>query len=78
MALTTVDVRHRACEIAEKENINHCFSKSKKLGEVDWLKGFLNRHLNMSIRAPIVTNVSCAVTFNKESDSAQNLFEVYK
>ena len=35
------------------------------MAEVDWLKGFLNRHPNLSIRvAPsLVTNVSYAIAF---------------
>ena len=40
--LTTVDVRHLAYEIVEKQNINHYFNKSTKMAEVEWLKGFLN------------------------------------
>ena len=63
--LTTTDVRHLAYEIAKKLNINHCFSKSTKIAEVDWFKGFLNRYPNLSIRVPTVINLSCAIVFNR-------------
>ena len=47
--LTTVDIIHLAYEFAEKQNINHCFSRGTHMAEVDWLKGFLNRHSNLII-----------------------------
>ena len=40
--LTTLDIRHVAYEIVEKQNINHCFSKSTEMAGVDLLRGFLN------------------------------------
>ena len=62
--LTTVDVIHLAYKIAEKQNINHCFSKGTQMAEVDWLKGFLNRHSSLIITV-LATKLSCAISFNR-------------
>ena len=74
--ITTIDIRHLAYEIAEKLNMNNCFSKSTKMAGVDWLQGFLSRHPNLSIRVPTATNLSRAVAFN--SVKVIQFFDVYK
>ena len=74
--LTTIDIRHLAYEIAEKLNMNHCFSKNTKMAGLDWLQGFLSWHPNLSIRVPTATNLSRAVAFN--SVKVTQFFDVYK
>lgn len=61
--LTTVDIRRLAYDLAEHLKIAHPF-KNKSAG-VDWLKGFLRRHQNLSVRAPEATSISRAVGFNR-------------
>ena len=74
--LTTIEIRHLAYEIAEKLNMNHCFSKSTNMAGVDSLQGFLSRHPNLSIRVPTATNLSRAVAFN--SVTVTQFFDEYK
>ena len=38
---------------------------TNKCAGVDWLKGFLRRHQNLSVRTPEATSISRAVSFNQ-------------
>ncbi|KAJ8937648.1 hypothetical protein NQ318_002162 [Aromia moschata] len=55
--LTTLDLRRLAYQWAEKMGKNHCFQKEKEIVGKDWLKGFLKRHQDLSIRKPENTRV---------------------
>jgi len=63
--LTTVDVRRIAFELAEKLHIEHGFNPETKMAGKEWLRCFLKRNGDLSIRSPEPTNICRAVGFNK-------------
>lgn len=65
--LTPREMRSVAFEVAESNNIAHPFNKSLRLAGVDWLKGFMDRHPNITVRTPENTSLARARGFNKES-----------
>ena len=72
--LTTGDVRKLAFDLAEKANIQHPF-KNGMAGR-DWLRGFMARHPEISLRRPEGTSLNRAVSFNREI--IVEFFRVYK
>ena len=72
--LTTGDVRKLAFDLAEKANIQHPF-KNGMAGR-DWLRGFMARHPEISLRRPEGTSLNRAVSFNREIIA--EFFRVYK
>ena len=74
--LTTVDVRRLAFELATKMKIAHSFNSDSKMAGTDWLKGFLSRQPQLSLRVPQATSLSRAVGFNRAKVEA--FFAVYK
>ncbi|XP_055523893.1 uncharacterized protein LOC129717770 [Wyeomyia smithii] len=65
--LTQRDVRSLAFELAEMNQISHPFSQSEKLAGYDWLKCFLKRHPNLSLRSAENTSLARATGFNRHS-----------
>ncbi|KAK2577924.1 hypothetical protein KPH14_011869 [Odynerus spinipes] len=65
--LTYRDFRHLAFQMAEKNGIDHNFNKDTELTGMDWLYGFLRRHLELSLRLPEPTSVARAMGFNRET-----------
>lgn len=63
--LTERDVRSLAFELAEMNEIPHPFSQSEKLAGYDWLKCFLKRHPNISLRSAENTSLARAAGFNR-------------
>lgn len=63
--LTTKDVRSIAYQLADKNNIDHPFSKKTCLAGKDWLTGFRNRHPELSLRSPESTSAARARAFNR-------------
>lgn len=63
--LTTIVLRKLAYELAEKNCKAHHFNRDKKIAGVDWLKGFMKRHQDLSIRKPEATSAARAMGFNK-------------
>ena len=61
--LTKKDVMCLAYQLAEANNIEHPFQK-EKAGE-DWLRGFRQRHPEITLRAPESTSTARARAFNK-------------
>jgi len=61
--LTTVDVRRIAYELAVKLNVKHGFNLESKMAGKEWLRSFMKRNKDLSIRAPEATNISRAVGF---------------
>lgn len=43
----------------------HNFNHDKKIAGVDWVKGFMKRHPDLSIRKPEDTSAARAMGFNK-------------
>jgi len=63
--LSTGDFRKLAYQLAIKNNKNHNFNNDKKEAGYDWLKGFLKRHSDLSLRVPEKTSAARAMGFNK-------------
>ncbi|CAH1956803.1 unnamed protein product [Acanthoscelides obtectus] len=63
--LTTVVLRKLAYQLAEKNSKAHNFNHDKMMAGVDWLKGFMKRHPDLSIRKPAATSAARAMGFNK-------------
>ena len=63
--LCTKDVRKLAYEIAERTGIRHPFSKDAKMAGKEWLRGFLTRYPNLSIREPQGTSLARVSAFTK-------------
>ncbi|CAH1969809.1 unnamed protein product [Acanthoscelides obtectus] len=61
--LTRIELRRLAYQLAERNNIQHNFHH--EMAGVDWLKGFLRRHQNLSVRTPEATSAARAMGFNK-------------
>ena len=63
--LTTVNIRRLAYEYAEKLGIEHRFSRENRMAGKEWLRGFLSRHSDLSVRRPEATSMARAVGFNR-------------
>ena len=63
--LTTTDARRLAFDLAEKAGFTHSFNKDKKLAGRDWLRGFMGRFPDLSLRNPEATSLSRAIGFNR-------------
>ena len=63
--LSTVDIRPLAYEYAEKLGVEHRFRHENKMAGKKWLRGFLARHPELSIRKPEGTSMARAVGFNR-------------
>ena len=63
--LTTIDVRRLAYAVAQKLGVQHPFSHANKMAGYDWLRGFLSRHDDLSVRIPQGTNIARAVGLNR-------------
>lgn len=50
--LSFLDVRSLAYQLAEKKNLRHTFSKTKRIAGKDWLRGFRKRHPEVVLRNP--------------------------
>lgn len=62
--LTTKDLRSLAFQLAERNNLSHKFNSDNKMAGKDWVKGFLARHPNLTIREPEATSGARAMGFN--------------
>ena len=74
--LTTVDARRLAYSVAEKLGVRHPFSHATKMAGYDWLRGFLTRHPDLSVRIPQATNLARAVGFNRVK--VAEFFQAYR
>lgn len=54
-----------AYQFAERNNINHPFSRERKRAGPDWLRQFMHRHPELSFRTPEKTSLSRITGFNK-------------
>ncbi|GBP08843.1 hypothetical protein EVAR_78245_1 [Eumeta japonica] len=61
----SVVLRKFAYQLAEKSGKAQNFNHVKKIAGVDWLKGFMKRHPDLSIRKPKATSAARAMGFNK-------------
>lgn len=63
--MTTKDLRALAYEFAEKHHIPHRFNRETKTAGKEWLRSFLKRHPDLSIRQPTSTSIARAAGFNR-------------
>lgn len=64
--LTRIELRELAYQLAERNNLQHPFGEDEKAG-LEWVRGFLVRHPNLSIRKPEPTSAARAMGFNRVS-----------
>ena len=78
--LTLMDLQKLAFQIAEANNICTRFNKEKKIAGYEWVKGFLNRHQEISLRSPEATSLARASGFNKPQIAKffELLHEIYE
>ncbi|XP_030762742.1 uncharacterized protein LOC115887452 [Sitophilus oryzae] len=80
--LTSKDLRRMVFEVAEKNKIKHCFNREVKLAGWKWVRGFLKRNPQISLRSPESTSLARAQAFNKPNIEAyfnalSNILEQY-
>src|SRR6218665_636859 len=63
--LTLMDLRHMAYQIAEQNGTPNLFDSGKELAGYDWVRGFMRRHPNLSVRTPEATSAARARGFNR-------------
>lgn len=81
--LSPKDVRCLAYQLAERNNIANNFNHEEKCAGLDWLRGFLKRHPDLSLRKPEATSAARAMGFNtvavsKFFDNLSSCLEKYK
>lgn len=65
--LTTTELRRLAYQLAQRNGLQHNFNNNDQIAGLDWLKGFLRRHQNLSLRTPEATSAARAMGFNEVS-----------
>ena len=63
--LNVTDLRKLAYEIAEVNGIETRFNKEQKLAGREWMRGFLARHKEITLRTPEPTSLARASGFNR-------------
>ena len=61
------DLRKLAYQLAEKNDVSHNFNKNTQEAGKDWVRGFLKRHPDLSLRTPEATSAARAMGFNRTS-----------
>lgn len=67
LGFTTFEARKIAYDVAVKHNLHHHFNKKEELAGKDWLRGFLSRHPQLSLKKPEHTSTSRAYGFNRQA-----------
>lgn len=65
--LTRSDLKTLAYQLAEKNKLDHNFSKDKQSAGKTWLRLFLKRHPDLSYRRPTGTSIARLKGFNREN-----------
>lgn len=63
--MTPIELRRRAFEYAEASKIKHDFNIDSRLAGKDWLRGFLKRNTNVSVRQPEATSFNRVTGFSR-------------
>ncbi|CAM1325721.1 Uncharacterised protein r2_g3461 [Pycnogonum litorale] len=79
---TPKQLRELAFQFVEINNIEHKFNKANKAAGYDWIRGFMSRHRDISLRVPEATSVARAMSFNRVSvrkfyDILEALYDKY-
>lgn len=74
--LTMKDCRYLAFQLAEKNNIQHPFNKDTQMAGEGWMKSFMSRHPNLTLRKPEATSGARAMGFNQPS--VKKFFDLLK
>lgn len=81
--LTPSAIKHIAFQYALKNNIRHNFNQEKNMCGKDWLRGFLTRNPQISLRHPEPTSLNRILAFNRGDvnllyDNLERVYEKYK
>lgn len=63
--LTMMECRKLAFQLAEANGYAHCFNKQNEMAGKEWMRKFLERNSELSIRKPEATSGARAMGFNK-------------
>ena len=74
--LTPMDVRRIVFDFCKKNNIANCFNVNKEIAGRKWLKLFMKRHQELSVRSPEPTSIQRAQGFNRSK--VEHFFNVLK
>jgi hypothetical protein len=72
--LTAKELRSSAFQLASRNDHDIPFNKEEEMASEDWLKGFMTRHPEISLRKPESTSAARAMGFKKVAVS--NLFSL--
>jgi hypothetical protein len=62
---TTKELRSLAYELCKANGCSNPFEGNSEMAGVYWLRGFLKRHSDISLRKPEATSAARAMGFNK-------------
>lgn len=74
--LTMLDCRRLAFQLAERNNLPHPFNKETQMAGEDWMRSFLSRHPELSLRKPEATSGVRAMGFSQLG--VNSFFELLK
>lgn len=82
IGLNRRDLMSLAFQLAEANNIKHCFNSAKKAASKHWYNDFMKRHPTLSLRQPEPTSIARAKGFNRKSvyefyDKLENIVTQY-
>ena len=63
--ITRVELRRLAYDLAVSMGLDHPFDKSSKMAGAEWLRGFLKRNPDISVRVPESTSIARICAFRK-------------
>lgn len=75
--LRWVDIRHLCFQLVLANSLAHAFNIGKEVAGKKWLRGFLKRHPELSLRRPEGLSLNRTKSFNPES-VASFFFDIYE
>jgi hypothetical protein len=70
--LTSKELRNLAFQLAQKNVKHHPFDKDKGEADMDWFRGFMKRHHNLSLRKPDVIRRRPSFQARPEGSCSEN------
>jgi len=74
--LRLTDIKHMAFQLAISNNLKHPFNVNKESAGKKWLRAFLHRHPELSVRTPQATSAARIKGFNQEA--VNSFFDIYE